>query len=128
MSTEPEKRITHDEIPYHESPYRSNRDPRVDALEHRMSLQESARVEQAAQTAALAEAQRTMREDVRDLINEMRRTNDSIGKVNSKVDETAAALIASVDKKFRNIGLAAWALVALLVPTVISLIGLWANS
>ena len=99
----------------HDNPY--PRDPRVDGLEQRMSLQEAARVEIAAQTAALTEGQRMMREDVRDLISEMRRTNDNIGMINARVDQ-----------KFRAVGLAVWAVVVLLVPTVISLIGLWTQS
>ena len=109
------------EHPEHESPYphstRSGCDPRVDGLEHRMALQEAARVEIVAQTAALTEGQRMMREDVRDLIGEMRKTNDTINSVNDRVD-----------KKFRSVGVAIWAVVVLLVPTVISLIGLWQSN
>lgn len=105
------------------------RDPRVDSIETRLAIQEASRVETAATVATLTEGQRMMREDMQDLIKEMRSTNASITEINDRVDKIAHEVMEDVDDKFNKIGKGFWAVVVLLVPVAVSLvIGLLASS
>lgn len=119
--------------PEHENPYPATHESaRLESLERRVDTIDADRVHSAREVATLSEGQRALRDDMREMIIELRRTNETIVSVNSRVDESVQSVrdefVTGVAQLKASIGRGVWAVVVLLVPTVVSLLGLWINA